>query len=128
MSTLMLYNILWVAVIPMKHPLNTLYDVRGSRCFMFFHWKTKYLSFNNLLKSAIITEKFVCDSLWIGLGILCTCIFCSANHLFAIKFLFFAFLAKLLMFSRKLEKWSCKWCKSAVKQLVVQFLGKNLTI
>ena len=34
---------------------------------------------------------------------------------FAFKSLFFAFFAKLLKFSRKFEKWSCKWCKSAVK-------------
>ena len=48
-------------------------------------------------------------------SILCNCIFCIANLLFAFKSLFFAFFAKLLKFCRKFEKWSCKWCKSAVK-------------
>ena len=33
---------------------------------------------------------------------------------FRLQICLFAFFAKLLKFSRKFEKWSCKWCKSAV--------------
>ena len=34
---------------------------------------------------------------------------------FCLQISVFAFFAKLLKFSRKLEKWSCKWCKSAIE-------------
>ena len=34
---------------------------------------------------------------------------------FCLQISLFAFFAKLLKFTRKFEKWSCKWCKSAVK-------------
>ena len=34
---------------------------------------------------------------------------------FCLHISLFAFFAKLLKFSRKFEKWSCEWCKSAVK-------------
>ena len=34
---------------------------------------------------------------------------------FSLQISLFAFFAKLLKFTSKLEKWSCKWCKSAVK-------------
>ena len=34
---------------------------------------------------------------------------------FCLQISLFAFFAKLLKFNRKFEKWSCKWCKSAIK-------------
>ena len=34
---------------------------------------------------------------------------------FCLQISLFTFFAKLLKFSRKFEKWFCKWCKSAVK-------------
>ena len=34
---------------------------------------------------------------------------------FCLQISLFAFFAKLLKLGRKFEKWSCKWCKSAVK-------------
>ena len=50
---------------------------------------------------------------------------------FCLQVCLFAFFAKLLKFSRKFEKWSCKWCKSAVKHkftnldlVLIPFFGK----
>ena len=53
--------------------------------------------------------------IWLGLGILCNCIFCSAILLSAFKSFFLHFLPSYWKFSRKFEKWSCEWCKSADK-------------
>ena len=69
----------------------------------------KYSSLGLLIKDS------PCIGLNLGLGILCNCIFYSANLLFTFKSLFLHFLPiRLPKFSRKFEKWSRKWCKSQI--------------
>ena len=67
--------------------------------------------------------------------------FCRARHFmqlhilhrkspFCLQISLFAFFAKLLKLSRKFEKWSYKWCKSAVKhkfRLNFDTSSKNIT-